>query len=83
MNKNNSASESYVKDESFMIFLHGKLRDPVNILKVIAVGQFSYILNLFHVTLYLVKALWKFKSFILAEKPLPVLILIEYKKFTM
>ena len=50
MNKNNPVSDGYIKEELFMVFLHGKLRDSVDISKVIAAEQFSYILKLFHVT---------------------------------
>ena len=63
MNSNNPVSDGYIKEELFMIFPHGKLRDLVDISKVVAAEQFSYILKLFHVTLYVFKALWKFKSF--------------------
>ena len=62
MNNNNPVSGGYIKEESFMVFFYGKLRDSVDMTKVIAAEQFSYILKLFHVTLYLFKTLRKFKS---------------------
>ena len=40
-----------------MVFLHGKLRDSVDISKVVAEEQFSYVLKLFHVPLDMFKAL--------------------------
>ena len=64
MNKNSPVSDGYIKEKSFTVFLHGKLRDSVDISKFIAAEQFSNILKLFHVTLYVFKALWRFKSFI-------------------
>ena len=64
INSNKPVSDGYIKEESFMIFLHGKLCDLVDISKVVAAEQFSYILKLFHVTLYALKTLWRFKSFI-------------------
>ena len=57
-------SNGYIKEESFMVFIHGKLRDSIDISKVVAAERFSYILKIFHVTLYVFKALRKFKSFI-------------------
>ena len=41
INNNNAVSDGYVKEESFLVFLHGKLRDSVDISKVIAAEQFS------------------------------------------
>ena len=42
-------SDGYIKEESFMVFIHDKLRDSVDISKVVAAEQFSYILKLFRV----------------------------------
>ena len=49
-----------------MVIFHGKLGDSVDISKVIAAEQYS--LKLSHVTLYVSKTLWKFKSLI-KDKP--------------
>ena len=57
MNKNNPVSDGYIKEESFTVFLHGKLivflhgELIVDISNVIAAEQFSYILKSFHVIL--------------------------------
>lgn len=72
-----------IKEESF---LYGKLRDPVDISKVVAAEQFSYILKLFLITLYVFKALWKFKYFMknkVTQKPVLVFFQIELEKFIM
>ena len=41
MNNNNPVSDGYVKEESRVVFLHAKLRDSVDMLKVFAAEQFS------------------------------------------
>ena len=51
MNKNNPVSYSYIKEESFMAFFHGKLRHSVKISMVITAEQFTYIFKLIWVKL--------------------------------
>ena len=41
MDSNDLVSDGYIKEESRVVFLHGKLRDSVDISKVIAAEQFS------------------------------------------
>ena len=46
MNNNNPVSDGYIKEESFKVFLHGKLYDSVDISDVVAAEQFIYIMEL-------------------------------------
>ena len=52
MNENNPVSDGNISEESFTVFLHGKLRYSVDISMVIDAEQFSYISKLLHVTWY-------------------------------
>ena len=48
INSNSPGSDGYIKEELLMLFLHGKL-------KIVDAEQLSFVLKLFHVTLYVFK----------------------------